>query len=84
MSDLTASGFPGSIGSGAALGDAALVLMTVWKNFGYNMIVFLAGLQAVPGELYDAAASTAPAWQRFRIRHAAQLAPTFLSSALRR
>jgi multiple sugar transport system permease protein len=33
----------------------AIVLFAVWKNFGYNMIIFLAGLQAVPGELYEAA-----------------------------
>ena len=33
----------------------AIVLFAVWKNFGYNMIIFLAGLQAIPGELYEAA-----------------------------
>jgi multiple sugar transport system permease protein len=27
----------------------------VWKNFGYNMIILLAGLQAIPRELYEAA-----------------------------
>jgi multiple sugar transport system permease protein len=33
----------------------AIVLLSVWKNFGYNMIILLAGLQAIPGELYEAA-----------------------------
>jgi multiple sugar transport system permease protein len=34
---------------------AAIILMSVWKNFGYNMLIFIAGLQSIPGELYDAA-----------------------------
>jgi multiple sugar transport system permease protein len=29
--------------------------MAVWKSFGYNMLIFIAGLQAIPEELYDAA-----------------------------
>ena len=33
----------------------AIVLLSVWKNFGYNMIILLAGLQAIPAELYEAA-----------------------------
>ncbi len=33
----------------------AIVLLSVWKNFGSNMIILLAGLQAIPGELYEAA-----------------------------
>jgi multiple sugar transport system permease protein len=33
----------------------AIVLLSVWKNFGYNMVILLAGLQAIPGELYEAA-----------------------------
>ena len=32
-----------------------LILFAAWKNFGYNMILFLAGLQAIPRELYEAA-----------------------------
>jgi multiple sugar transport system permease protein len=34
----------------------AIILMAVWKSFGYNMLIFIAGLQAIPDELYDAAA----------------------------
>jgi multiple sugar transport system permease protein len=33
----------------------AIILFATWKNFGYNMIILLAGLQAVPRELYEAA-----------------------------
>jgi multiple sugar transport system permease protein len=34
----------------------AIILMAVWKSFGYNMLIFIAGLQAIPEELSDAAA----------------------------
>jgi len=44
----------------------ALVLFAVWKNFGYNMIILLAGLQAIPLDLYEAARiDGASAWRRF-------------------
>lgn len=33
----------------------ALVLFAVWKNFGYNMVILVAALQAIPAELYEAA-----------------------------
>ena len=32
-----------------------IILFAVWKNFGYNMIIFLAGLQSIPEDLYEAA-----------------------------
>ena len=32
-----------------------IILLAVWKNFGYNMVIFLAGLQAIPHDLYEAA-----------------------------
>ncbi len=57
----------------------SLILMTVWKNFGYNMVIFIAGLQAVPTDLYDAArVDGAGAWQRFRYVTLPSLAPTFV------
>jgi len=44
----------------------ALVLFAVWKNFGYNMIILLAGLQAIPQDLYEAARiDGASVWRRF-------------------
>ena len=32
-----------------------IILLAVWKNFGYNMMIFLANLQTVPEEVYEAA-----------------------------
>jgi multiple sugar transport system permease protein len=52
-------------------------LVAVWKNFGYNMLIFIAGLQSVPQELYEAAQlDGANAWQRFRNVTLPMLAPT--------
>jgi len=33
----------------------AMALLTAWKGLGYSMVIFLAGLQTIPRELYDAA-----------------------------
>lgn len=33
----------------------ALIVMAVWKGFGYNMIIFIAALQSIPDELYESA-----------------------------
>ena len=44
----------------------AIILFAVWKNFGYNMIIFLAGLQSIPEELYEAARiDGASIWRQF-------------------
>jgi multiple sugar transport system permease protein len=44
----------------------AIIIMAVWKQVGYNMVIFLAGLQAIPDNLYEAAAiDGAGRWQRF-------------------
>ena len=43
-----------------------VVLMIVWKNYGYMMIMFLSGLSSIPEELYDAAKiDGAKWWDRF-------------------
>lgn len=45
----------------------ALVITSVWRNCGYYMVIFLAGLQSVPEELHEAARiDGAGAWNRFR------------------
>jgi multiple sugar transport system permease protein len=55
----------------------AIVLLAVWKNFGYTMIIFVAGLQAIPAHLYEAARlDGAAAWQRFLHITLPSLAPT--------
>ena len=56
-----------------------IILFAVWKNFGYNMIIFLAGLQAIPGDLYEAARiDGASPLQQFRHITLPMLAPTLL------
>jgi multiple sugar transport system permease protein len=45
----------------------AIVILAVWKNFGYNMIILLAALQNIPEDLYEAARiDGASGWQVFR------------------
>ena len=46
----------------------AVVLMTLWKQAGYNMVLFLAGLQAIPEDVYEAAAvdGAREGWPVFR------------------
>jgi multiple sugar transport system permease protein len=57
----------------------AIILMAVWKNFGYNMLIFIAGLQSIPEDLYEAAhLDGAGSWARFRHVTLPSLAPTFL------
>jgi len=61
----------------------ALILLAVWKNFGFNMVVFLAGLQSIPERLYEAARlDGASATQQFRHVTLRMLAPTFLFVAV--
>ncbi len=56
-----------------------IILFAVWKNFGYNMIIFLAGLQAIPPELYEAARiDGASAWRQLRHITLPLLGPTLL------
>jgi multiple sugar transport system permease protein len=51
----------------SAFSKWAVVLLTLWKNTGFTMVVYLAALQGVPQELYDAAETDgAGAWARFR------------------
>lgn len=45
----------------------AVAVMSAWQGAGFQMLIFLAGLQGIPQELYDAARiDGATAWQRFR------------------
>jgi multiple sugar transport system permease protein len=57
----------------------ALILLAVWRNLGTLMIIFLAGLQAVPGDILEAAeVDGANAWQRFMRITLPMLRPTLL------
>ena len=60
-----------------------IILFAVWKNFGYNMIILLAALQGIPGELYEAARiDGATAWQRLRHVTLPMLRPALLLVAV--
>jgi multiple sugar transport system permease protein len=57
----------------------AIIVMAVWKNFGYNMLIFIAGLQAIPEELYEAARlDGAGPLRQFRNVTLPMLGPTLL------
>jgi len=57
----------------------AIILFAVWKNFGYNMIIFVAALQSIPADLYEAAhLDGANAWQTLRRVTLPLLRPTML------
>ena len=57
----------------------AIVIMAVWKNFGYNMIILLAALQNIPEDLYEASRiDGASRWQQFRHVTLPSLQPVLL------
>ncbi len=58
---------------------AVVVAMIVWKGYGYNMVMFLAGLSTIPGDLYEAAKiDGANWWQGFRKITLPMLRPIFV------
>ncbi len=61
----------------------SIILMTTWRGLGLQMIIFLAGLQAIPNELYEAASvDGAGRWHQFRYVTLPMLRPTLLFSAV--
>jgi multiple sugar transport system permease protein/alpha-1,4-digalacturonate transport system permease protein len=55
----------------------AVIIVGTWREMGYYMLLFLAGLQTIPGQLYEAAlVDGATAWQRFRAVTLPGLRPT--------
>ena len=62
---------------------ASMIIMTTWRGLGLQMIIFLAGLQAIPVELYEAArVDGAGRWQQFRYVTLPMLRPTLLFSGV--
>jgi len=60
-----------------------LIVMTTWRNLGYLMVIFLAGLQTVPREMLEAAeVDGASRWQRFRYVTVPVMRPTLLFGAV--
>jgi len=69
--DLMASGvgltLPAWFPDGPSVAMLCVVVMSVWKGLGYNVVIFLAGLQNIPKELYEVARiDGAGVWQSFR------------------
>ncbi len=63
--------------SNTALSMISVAIMSIWNQVGYNMILFLSGLQGIPEHLYEAASiDGATRWQKFRHITLPQLAPT--------
>lgn len=57
----------------------AVILMSIWGGVGFSMVVYLAGLQAIPNELYESAVlDGAGAWARLRYITIPMLRPTTL------
>jgi multiple sugar transport system permease protein len=60
-----------------AIAMPAIIVLAIWKNFGYNMLIFIAGLQNIPDDLYEAARiDGAGAWRQFVDITIPMLAPT--------
>ncbi|MBD2086978.1 sugar ABC transporter permease [Trichocoleus sp. ST-U3] len=56
-----------------------LILLSIWKQLGFNMVVFLAGLQAIPPSRYEAAElDGANSWQQFWYITLPGLRPTLI------
>lgn len=54
-----------------------IMFINVWAGFGYNMVIYLAGLQSIPAELYEAAEMDgAGFWSQFRFLIFPLLTPT--------
>ncbi|MBP8974329.1 MAG: sugar ABC transporter permease, partial [Anaerolineae bacterium] len=63
--------------AGPSLALTTVILYNIWVFAGYNSVVFLAGLGAIPGELYEAAeVDGAGRWSRFRNITLPLLSPT--------
>lgn len=61
----------------------AVALLAVWRTFGYGLVIFVAGLQAIPATLYEAAQlDGASAWQQFRRITLPLLRPTLVFVAV--
>ncbi len=56
---------------------SAILLLTIWKDFGYAVVILLGGMHSLPADCFEAAAiDGAGAWQRFRSITLSLLKPT--------
>ncbi len=72
-----ADGFPHWLGD-KSYTMASICFIGIWQGFGFNMVLYLAGLTGVPRELYQAAEvdGACTAWERFRLVTWPMLGPT--------
>jgi ABC-type sugar transport system permease subunit len=65
--------------SNASTALAAVAVMTVWSGLGFNFVLCLSGLQAIPEEIYESAAiDGATGWRLFRYMTLPLIAPTLM------
>jgi multiple sugar transport system permease protein len=61
----------------------SVIIMSVWRGLGFNIVVFLAGLQSIPRDLYEAAAlDGAGGWDQFRHITVPLLTPTIFFATI--
>lgn len=63
--------------SSTSMAMISIAIMSIWNGVGYDMVLFLSGLQNIPDYLYEAAAiDGVTGWKRFRYITLPMLAPT--------
>jgi multiple sugar transport system permease protein len=61
----------------------SVIIMSIWRGLGFNIVVFLAGLQSIPRDLYEAAElDGASGWQQFRQLTIPLLTPTIFFATI--
>lgn len=74
---------PNLVFAGIPVALLAVVVAYLWQDIGYNLVIFIAALQAVPDSVKDAAlVDGASAWQRFRYITLPLLKPTIMLTSV--
>jgi multiple sugar transport system permease protein len=61
----------------------SVIIMSVWRGLGFNIVIFLAGLQSIPRDLYEAAElDGAQGWNQFRDITVPLLTPTIFFATI--
>ena len=69
--------------AGVVSSHVAIASMVMWRWTGYNALIYLAGMLAIPAELYEAAAiDGASRWQQFRHVTIPMLRPTIIFTVI--
>ena len=74
---------PSLVYFGVPVALLAVIVAYLWQDIGYNLVIFIAALQAIPGSVKDAArVDGASAWQTFRHITLPLMAPTILLTSI--